>query len=169
MLRWGDGAEMGRSLQAVTRLIAGLTDNEWHIIGNRPAVSGREIVEHDDAFSLLSVRGGSPVKEQAARQTAPCMRSARNSKGQTERADGVISGISAGAISSRRSSAPSCLSLHVLAQRSIDTCLIALIGGRMILEPGDHVGVDAKCQLLLDGPIEEATLGTGPVGELGRV
>jgi hypothetical protein len=57
----------------------------------------------------------------------------------------ALSLVSAGAISSPRSTARSCLSLHVLAQCSIDTRLIALIGGRVVLEPGDHIGVDAKC------------------------
>ena len=33
------------------RLIAGLADDERHAVGNRPAMSGREIVEHDDALA----------------------------------------------------------------------------------------------------------------------
>jgi hypothetical protein len=37
------------------------------------------------------------------------------------------------------------------------------------LEPGDHIGVQAERQLLLDGPIEQATLGAGPVEKLRRV
>ena len=37
--------------------------------------------------------------------------------------------------------------------------LITLIGRRVTLEPGDHIGVQAERQLLLDGPIEQATLG----------
>jgi len=69
-------------------------------------------------------------------------------------------------ISSRRSLPPACLPLHVLTQRPIDACLIALVGCRVALEPGDHIGIEAKRQLLFDGSIEEPTLGSGPVEEL---
>jgi hypothetical protein len=31
------------------------------------------------------------------------------------------------------------------------------------LEPGNNIGVEAQCQLLLDRSIEEATLSAGPV------
>jgi hypothetical protein len=72
-------------------------------------------------------------------------------------------------ISSPRSATSACLPLHVLAQCSIDTCLITLIGRRVTLEPGDHIGVQAERQLLLDGPIEQATLGAGPVEKFRRV
>jgi len=68
-----------------------------------------------------------------------------------------------------RYAGPACLPLHVLAQRPIDACLIAFIGCRVALEPGDDIGVEAKCQLLLDGPIEEAALGVGPIEEFRRV
>src|SRR5438132_683252 len=62
-----------------------------------------------------------------------------------------------------------CLALHVLAQRPIDACLIAFIGFRVALEPGDDVGVEAKCQLLLDGSIEQPTFRAGPIEEFRRV
>jgi hypothetical protein len=72
-------------------------------------------------------------------------------------------------ISRPRPPALACLTLHVLAQRPIDACLIAFIGFRVALEPGDDIGVEAKCQLLLDGPIEQPTLGAGPVEQFRRV
>jgi hypothetical protein len=46
-----------------------------------------------------------------------------------------------------------CLPLYVFAERAIDAGLIAFLGLRVGLEPGDDVGIDAKRQLLLDGPI----------------
>src|SRR4051812_46203898 len=51
------------------------------------------------------------------------------------------------------------LPLYILAQRSIDACLVALADLRLLLEPGDDIGVEAQRQLLLDGPVEEATFG----------
>jgi hypothetical protein len=36
--------------------------------------------------------------------------------------------------------------LHVIAQCSIDTCLITFIGRRVFLEPSDDIGIEAKCQ-----------------------
>ena len=68
-----------------------------------------------------------------------------------------------------RSAAPSHLPLHVLTQRSINARLIPLVGSRVALEPGHDIGTEAKRQLLLDGPIEEAALGAGPVEEFRRV
>src|SRR4051812_45576834 len=67
--------------------------------------------------------------------------------------------------SSPRPPALARLTLHVLAQRPIDACLIAFIGLRVALEPGDDIGVEAKCQLLLDGSIEQPALRAGPIEE----
>ena len=39
----------------------------------------------------------------------------------------------------------------------------------MAFEPGHDIGIEPKGQLLLDGPIEEAALGAGPVEKLRRV
>jgi len=72
-------------------------------------------------------------------------------------------------ISSPRSPTPACLPLHVLAQRPINACLVALTGFRVAFEPGDDIGVEPKCQLLFDGSIEDPTLGAGPVEEFRRV
>jgi len=44
--------------------------------------------------------------------------------------------------------------------------LKALIGRGMFLEPGDHVGVEAERDLPLDGPVEQAAFGAGPVQDL---
>src|SRR5216683_1397815 len=71
--------------------------------------------------------------------------------------------------SSPRPPTLACLTLHVLAQRPIDTCLIAFIGFRVALEPGDDIGVEAKRQLLLDRSIEQPALRAGPVEYLRRV
>jgi hypothetical protein len=71
--------------------------------------------------------------------------------------------------SSSGSPGSACLPLHVFAQRSIDPCLIALIGCRVALEPGNDIGIEAERQLLLDGSIEKAALGPGPVKELRRI
>jgi hypothetical protein len=72
-------------------------------------------------------------------------------------------------ISNPRSPAPAGLPLHVLAQRPIDACLIALAGFRVALEPGDDIGVEPKCQLLFDRSIEDPTLGARPVEEFRGV
>jgi hypothetical protein len=57
---------------------------------------------------------------------------------------GVIIIIAAvGATSSPRSSTPGYMPLYIFAQCPVDTCLITLIGG-LTLEPGDHIGVEAK-------------------------
>jgi hypothetical protein len=58
---------------------------------------------------------------------------------------------------------------HVRAERAIDACLIAFIGLRVRPEPGDDLGIEPKRQLLLDGPIEQAAFGVGPVENLRRV
>src|SRR4051794_40767586 len=73
------------------------------------------------------------------------------------------------AISNPRSLPPACLPLNVFAQCSIDPCLITFIGFRVALEPGDDIGVQAECQLLLDRSIEQPTRGAGPVENLRRV
>ena|ERR1700730_12687735 len=65
--------------------------------------------------------------------------------------------------------ARSCLPSHILPKRSIDTCLIAFVGCSMRLEPADHIGVQAKGQLLLEGAIEEAALCARPVEQLASV
>jgi hypothetical protein len=39
----------------------------------------------------------------------------------------------------------------------------------MAFEPSKDIGVEPKRQLLLDGSIEKATLGAGPIEELRRI
>jgi hypothetical protein len=39
----------------------------------------------------------------------------------------------------------------------------------MALEPGDDIGIEPEGQLLLEGSIEKAALGPGPVEEFRRV
>jgi hypothetical protein len=72
------------------------------------------------------------------------------------------------AVSSTRSM-PACSSLHVFTQGLIDACLITLAGCCVILEPGDDVGIEAKRELLFDGPIKEAAFRAGPIEEFRSV
>ncbi len=44
-----------------------------------------------------------------------------------------------------------CLSLHVFAQRSIDPCLVALIGCRVALEPGNDISIEPRVSCCLTG------------------
>ena len=61
------------------------------------------------------------------------------------------------------------MDLHVFTQCPINVRLIALRGCGVVPEPRDHVGVEAKRELLFQGPIEEATFGARPVAEFGRI
>jgi hypothetical protein len=72
-------------------------------------------------------------------------------------------------ILSRRATDPTRALPHVLAQHSIDACLISLIGARVALEPSHDIGIEPQGQLLFDRPIEQAAPGPGPVKKLRRV
>jgi len=52
--------------------------------------------------------------------------------------------------------------LHVLAQRLVHSRLVAAV---LSLEPGEHVGVHADADRLLDRPEELAADGVGPMVE----
>ena len=53
--------------------------------------------------------------------------------------------------------------LNVLPQGKVDFGLVPTPARRVSLEPGHHVRVEAQRDLLLDGAIEEATLGVRPI------
>src|SRR6267378_5794674 len=59
--------------------------------------------------------------------------------------------------------------LHVLAQGTVNTCLITLALAPSQSEPLDHIGIDPQGDLPFDWPVQQAAACSRPVADLWHV